>query len=146
MSAINSDRLLAAALHAALAQSPAVAAVLGTPPRLYDDPPEDPVFPYLTYGAGRSEDESADDAPMTAHTLTMHIWSRYGGRSEVFDLLHIVSSALKAGQISAGEVRVSSLNIIYTDVFRTSDRRTLHGVLRLSIKTQPTILPYEEAG
>lgn len=145
MSVINSSRILAASLHSALSGNAAIRAALGTPARLYDDAPEDPVFPYLTYGATRSEDEGADDAPLTAHTLTLHVWSRYGGRAEVFDLLHIISSALTSADLSPSGLSVCGLNITYTDVFRTSDRRTLHGVLRLSIKTQPTDLPYEEA-
>ena len=146
MNLINSSRILAAALHGALTAHPVIQNSLGNPPRLYDDAPEDPVFPYLTYGAARSEDESADDAPMTAHVLTLHLWSRYGGRSEVFDLLHAVSSVLTAADLTPDGLTICALNVTYTDVFRTSDRRTLHGVLRLSIKTQPIDLPYEEAG
>jgi len=145
MNQINEARILAAALHQVLAGSGAVQSALGNPPRLYDDAPEDPVFPYLTYGSARSEDESADDAPMTAHILTLHLWSRYAGRAEVFDLLHIISSALHGADLSSAQQNVCALNVNYTDVFRTADRRTLHGVLRLSVKTQPTDLPYEEA-
>ena len=145
MTDINESRALALALHQVLSSNGAVQSILGNPPRLYDDAPEDPVFPYMTYGAARSEDESADDAPMTAHVMTLHLWSRYAGRAEIFDLLHIISSALHGVDLSSAQQNVCALNVNYTDVFRTSDRRTLHGALRLSVKTQPTNLPYEEA-
>ena len=41
------------AIHALLSGHEEVQTVLGSPPRLYDSPPEDPVFPYLTYGPMR---------------------------------------------------------------------------------------------
>ena len=84
MSQLNPAREIAKTLHALLSDDVAVQAVLGVPARLYDNPPEDPVFPYLTYGPMRSEDISADGAVMSAHTLTLHIWSRYG-----LSLIHI---------------------------------------------------------
>ena len=145
MSDVNTGRALATAIHETLSGHNAIKSVMGDPARLYDDAPDDPIFPYLTYGAIRMEDESADDAPLTAHIMTLHIWSRYGGRAEVFDLLHVVSSALRAANLNPAGLNICSINILYSDVFRTSDRRTLHGVLRLSIKTQPKLLPYEEA-
>ena len=145
MNDINTGRALASAIHETLSGHTAVTAALGDPARLYDDAPDDPIFPYLTYGAMRVEDESADDAPLTAHIMTLHIWSRYGGRAEVFDILHIVSSVLSAANLDPDGLKICGFNILYSDVFRTSDRRTLHGVLRVSIKTQPETLPYEEA-
>lgn len=88
------------AIHALLSGHEEVQTVLGSPPRLYDNPPEDPVFPYLTYGPMRSEDISADGALMSAHTLTLHIWSRYGGRAQVMEILAVVTGVLQGGGLT----------------------------------------------
>ena len=123
------------ALHALLFSHPAVQAVLGTPPRLYDNPPNDPIFPYLTYGPMRSEDISADGAVINAHTLTLHIWSRYGGRAQIMEVLAAVTVALQSGEISLPQVSLVRAQVSYTDIFRAPDGLTLHGLIRFSLTT-----------
>ena len=123
------------AIHALLSEDLGVQAALGTPPRLYDNPPEDPVFPYLTYGLMRSEDISADGAVMSAHTLTLHIWSRYGGRAQVMEVLAAVTSALQSGELSLPDINLARAQVSYTDIFRAPDGLTLHGLIRFSLTT-----------
>ena len=123
------------AIHALLSEHMGVQAVLGTPPRLYDHPPEDPVFPYLTYGPMRSEDISADGAVMSAHTLTLHIWSRYGGRAQVMEVLAAVTGALQGADISLPNINLARAQVSYTDIFRAPDGLTLHGLIRFSLTT-----------
>jgi hypothetical protein len=131
---------LALAVHAVLAEDIGINDALGgngTPPRLYDAAPEDPIFPYLTYGAMRSEDIGADDTPMAVHQMTLHVWSRYSGRAEVLGLLTRVGAALKAERLSdTGHIAVRSANPVYSDVLRAADGRTQHGLLRISFTTQ----------
>jgi len=134
---------LAKAVHAVLRDDPAVQFALGgtaeTVPRLYDAAPEDPVYPYLTYGALRSEDIGADDTPLASHQMTLHLWSRYSGRAEVLSLLSQVTHALRVDRLSAAASNLSirSATAIYADVLRAADGRTQHGLLRLSFTTQP---------
>ena len=123
------------AIHALLSEHMGVQAVLGTLPRLYDHPPEDPVFPYLTYGPMRSEDISADGAVMSAHTLTLHIWSRYGGRAQVMEVLAAVTGALQGADISLPNINLARAQVSYTDIFRAPDGLTLHGLIRFSLTT-----------
>ena len=135
MSDITAAIEVSKAIHALLSEHMGVQAVLGTPPRLYDNPPEDPVFPYLTYGPMRSEDISADGAVMSAHTLTLHIWSRYGGRAQVIEVLAAVTGALQSGALSVPNINLARAQISYTDIFRAPDGLTLHGLIRFSLTT-----------
>ena len=134
---------LAKSVHAVLRDNPAVRYALGgandAPPRLYDAAPEDPVYPYLTYGALRSEDIGADDTPLANHQMTLHLWSRYTGRAEVLGLLSKVTHALQAETLTtaAEDLSIRSVVAIYSDVLRAPDGRTQHGLLRLSFTTQP---------
>ena len=137
MSDINQVQALAKAIHLALKSDIAVQSVLGQEARLYDAPPEDPIYPYLTYGPMRSEDIGGDDSPMTAHNLTLHLWSRYGGRAEVMSIIQAVSGVLENGNWQLVEGHLVSANVIFTDQFRAPDGRTLHGIIRLNATTQP---------
>ena len=133
---------LAKAVHAVLQADPAVQYGLGgtadVPPRLYDAAPEDPVYPYLTYGALRSEDIGADETALATHQMTLHLWSRYTGRAEVMALLGQLGHALDAETLTeAASVAVRSSTAVYSDVLRAPDGRTHHGLLRLSITTHP---------
>jgi len=135
MSDLEATIAISKAVHAALADNGTVTALLGIPPRLYDNPPEDPVFPYLTYGPVRSEDISGDGAIVTTHLMTLHIWSRYGGRAEAMNIVQAVSEALVNMVLPAGDINLTRKQIIYTDIFRAPDWQTLHGLIRFSMTT-----------
>ncbi len=135
MSDFNAVTEVSRALHELLSDDIHIQAVLGQTPRLYDDPPEDPIFPYLTYGPIRSEDISADGAVITAHTITLHLWSRYSGRAEMLALLGTVSTVLTETSMSLTGVSLVNRHILYTDIFRANDGLTLHGLLRLRVTT-----------
>lgn len=129
---------IARALQTALSSDSAVQAALGNPPRLYDNPPEDPVFPYLTYGPMRSQDISGDEAVLKNHTLTLDIWSRYGGRAEALTILQAVYGAIENASFNLGDVHLVRKQILNTDIFRAPDGQTIHGLIRLSIITDNT--------
>lgn len=135
MSDFNSVTDLARALHAALAEDIRITDALGDPARLYDDPPEDPVFPYLTYGPIRSEDNSVDGARLTTHLITLHVWSRYTGRAEALGLMGMIASVLTDAPMVLSKATLVNRHIIYTDIFRASDGLTLHGIVRLRVTT-----------
>ena len=139
MSSEHSARALAQALHMALRDDVAVTAQLGDPPRLYDHAPEDPIYPYLTYGAMREQSEGGDDLQLSAFTLNLHIWSRYGGRSEVLSTTAALRSVIERRDLNIAGHKLVSANVIYSDIFRAPDGRTLHGLLRVSIKLSPVM-------
>lgn len=135
MTDFNAVTDVARALHLALADDVRVQDALGDPARLYDDPPEDPVFPYLTYGPIRSEDNSVDGARLTTHLITLHVWSRYTGRAEALALMGTIASVLTSAPMSLAGAALVNRHIIYTDIFRASDGLTLHGIVRLRVST-----------
>ena len=131
--------IIAKAVHQLLANSPVIQDVLGETPRLYDHAPEDPVFPYLSYGPMRSEERGADDTALYSHQMTLHLWSRYAGRSEVLILMEQLKSVLRDQSALATyltEATLISATVRYADVLRAPDGRTHHGLLRLSILTE----------
>ena len=134
--AIGGPALIAQILHNHLAADPDMSLIFGSPPRLYDFAPEDPIYPYLSYGTVRSEDRGGDEAKLLAHSVTLHVWSRYSGRAEILDLLSQISVSLETMDAAQGDHQIVSVNTLYTDVFRARDTRTQHGLIRLSIITE----------
>ncbi len=131
-----SDRALAAAIRAGAMADAGVKALLGDPARIYDDPPPDPVFPYVSLG--RVESRSADVAGVSAieHALTLHVWSRYGGRAETLDIIAALRAALHNAPLAVAGRTLVLLLAQFADVFRSGDGRTTHGVLRLRAITE----------
>lgn len=130
----NAALTMQANIHAALSDNLAVAVALGDPIRAYDDTPDSPVYPYLTYGNVRSTDTSGDGAPQSTHQISLHLWSRYSGRSELLDLMRLVETALDAEL-------PQTVTPLYLDVFRAPDGITFHGLLRLSVTLRQEATP-----
>ncbi len=131
-----SDRVLAAAIRTAAMADAGVKALLGDPARVHDDPPPDPVFPYVTLG--RVESRPADSASVNAiaHELTLHVWSRHGGRAEALDILAALRTALHNAPLSVSGRTLVYLFASFADTFRSGDGRTTLAILRLRALTE----------
>lgn len=139
MTDYNQSQSVAKAVHSALSNDMIVQSLLGEPARLYDHFPEDPVYPYLTYGPMRSEDKGGDANSVTSHSLTLHIWSRYEGRAEILRCISAISSVLESDDLALEGAHCVSTHVVFSDSFRAPDGRTLHGIVRLNIITQPEL-------
>lgn len=133
---MSADRALAAAIRAALMGNAGVKALLGDPARVYDDPPPDPVFPYLTLGRVESRPADASACEASEHAVTLHVWSRHGGRAEALDIIGALRAAAHDAALDVEGRRLVFLFAQFADVFRSGDGRTTHGVLRLRALTE----------
>ena len=131
---MSAERVLAAAIRAGALADAGVAALLAD--RLYDEPPADPLFPYVTLGPVESRPADASQALALEHALTLHVWSRYGGRAEALDVVGALRGALHDRPLAVEGRRLVFLFASFADVFRSGDARTTHGVLRLRALTE----------
>ena len=134
---MSAERALAAAIRTLAVADAGVRAVIGDPPRFYDDPPSDVVFPYVTLGRVESRTAEASASAGTEHGVTLHVWSRHGGRAEALDVIAALRTALHDSGPSVSGHRLVFLFAQFADVFRSGDGRTTHGVLRLKAMTEP---------
>jgi hypothetical protein len=132
---MSAEHALLAAIRVALLDNAPLQALLGE--RIYDDPPADVIFPYLTLG--RVESRPADSASRDAleHAITLHAWSRHGGRAETLDIIVALRAALHNAALTLDAHKLVLLLATFADVFRSGDGRTTHGVLRLRAITEP---------
>jgi hypothetical protein len=131
---MSAERALLAAIREALLDNAPLQALVSD--RIYDDPPADVVFPYLTLG--RFESRPADTASHDAieHAVTMHVWSRHGGRAETLDIIAALRAALHNATPALDGHKLVLLLATFADVFRSGDGRTTHGVMRLRAITE----------
>jgi len=134
---LNADEALAAAIRAAAMASAVVKATLGDPARIYDDPPPDVIFPYVSLGRVESRPSDASGAEAIEHAITLHAWSRYGGRAEALRVIGALREVLHNAALDVEGRRLVFQFAQFTDVFRSGDGRTTHGVLRLKALTEP---------
>lgn len=134
---MSAEKALLEALRVALVADAGVQTALGDPARVYDQPPADVVFPYVTLGRmeSRAVDASATDA--LEHAVTLHVWSRYGGRAEALDVIGAMRAALHDAALTIEGRKLVLLFAVFADAFRSGDGRTTHGVLRLRAVTEP---------
>ena len=134
---MNADEALAASIRAAAMADAGVKAILGETARIYDDPPPDVIFPYVTLGRVESKPSDASGVAATEHAITLHCWSRYGGRAQALQVVGALREVLHNAALDVEGRRLVFLFASFSDVFRSGDGRTTHGVLRLKALTEP---------
>lgn len=133
---MSAERALVAAIRARVMEDPGVKALLGDPARVHDDATPNAVFPYATLGRVESRAADASERDAIEHAVTLHVWSRYGGRAEAIDVVAALRGALHHADLPVAGRRLVLLLVQFTDVFRAGDGRTTHGVLRLRAVTE----------
>lgn len=124
------------ALYGFLKENEDLTAHLGDPVRVYDDPPDDTIFPYLVIGETRTQAYDGIDGAME-HDLRLHVFSRYAGRREIKTILDQVYTVLHDANIPLTEHCIVSLRFVFADIFRRPDRNIYQGVARFRAVTQP---------
>ncbi|WP_306250999.1 DUF3168 domain-containing protein [Parvularcula sp. IMCC14364] len=128
------------ALWLALTSDPVLPTLIGSPPRVYDQPPPEVVFPYLTIGETRLR--ALDGIPgAIEHDLRLHAWSRYEGRAEVKEIMSAVYDILQDAPLNVTGARLVCLRYVFGDIFQKADAETFHAVMRYRAVTEPVHIP-----
>ncbi len=127
---------LRAAIHDALVADAALSALLGGV-KIYDEPPREAAFPYVTLGDARLSDISSDGGVTQEHQLTLHAWSRQGGHKEAHGIAGALLHALDDAALSPEGHRLVNLRFTLADIRREADGRTYHALVRFRAVTEP---------
>lgn len=127
---------LRAAIHGALCANEPLVALLGGA-RVHDVPPADAVFPFIALGEAVVADWSTATEAGTEHALTLHAFSRSGGRAEAFALAAAVTDALNDAPLVLAGHRLANLRATTAEVRRDSDGLTFHALVRFRAVTEP---------
>lgn len=131
---MSAEIALVAAIRAAAMADAGLQAIVAA--RVYDDPPLGVTFPYITIGHIESKPVDASERAALEHGLTLHVWSRYGGRAEALEVIAALRGCLHNAALNVADRRLVLLFAQFADVFRSGDGITTHGVLRLRAITE----------
>jgi hypothetical protein len=126
---------LRAAIHDALIADGALTSILGGP-KVYDEPPANAAYPYVTLGEARVSDFSAGDDKIEEHQLTLHAWSRQGGHKEAHLVAGALLQALDDAPLAPDGHQLVNLRFSLADIRRESDGRTYHALIRFRAVTE----------
>ena len=104
---------------------------------IYDEPPNNPAFPYVTLGEQRIADFSTGTERGEEHQLTLHAWSRQGGHKEAHLVAGALLQALDDAPLTLDDHRLINFRFALADVRREADGRTYHAVVRFRAVTEP---------
>jgi hypothetical protein len=125
------------AIFAALSADTTLAALIGDPPRVYDDPPGVATLPFVQIGDGTEADWSTATGEGAEHQLTIHVWSRAGGRMEAREILSAIYDVLHNAALTLESNHLVNLRFALSQVWRESDGETYHGMVRYRAVTEP---------
>jgi hypothetical protein len=117
------------------AHAPLVAQLGGS--RIHDDVPQTEEFPYVSFGQSTVRDADTGTEPGDEHIFTLHVWSRAKGRREAYAIIDTLRAALHDEHFSLDGHRLVNLRHEFSEVRRTPDGETLHGITRYRAVTEP---------
>jgi hypothetical protein len=126
---------LQAAIVAHLKADAGMKALIGDPPRVYDGPSREKVFPFVSY-------DDARETPLTAapghveHDIRLSVHSRYEGRREAKEIATAIVSTLNDAALGVAGRRLVSLRAVYSDVFHRQETDAHQGVIRFRAVTE----------
>ncbi len=124
-------------IYDTLANSAAVTSLLGGT-KIFDDVPQATTYPYLTLGQTIERDWSTGSEEGTEHIVTLHVWSRAGGKQEAQAILGKIHEALHDSPITLADHHLVNLRHEYAEARQEPDGETYHGIARFRAVTEPT--------
>ncbi len=134
---LDPERALQQALLTKLKENTDLAVLLGNPPRVYDEPPADLVYPYVSLGRSETRPWGGLDGEGLEHVLSLTVVSVFGGSEEAKAVMALVRLSLHGTALSLDGHRLINLRVTYADLFKAADWRSTYGVLRLRAVTEP---------
>jgi hypothetical protein len=126
------------AAYGALAGDAPLTGLLGGQ-HIYDHVPQDAAFPYVVIDEMRLNDWSTGTERGSEHILMLHVWSRYRGKRETYEIGDAIRERLDDAELTLEDNRLVNLMHQFSDLKRDEDGETWHAVLRFRAVTEPLI-------
>lgn len=123
-------------VYQALASASGLTALLGGA-RIYDDPPQAASFPFVSIGQSVLSDWSTGTEEGAEHLLTLHVWSRTGGKKELHEIIEAIKDALHDQPLTLIDHHLVNLRHESSEARQDPDGDTFHGIVRYRAVTEP---------
>jgi len=98
--------------------------------RLFDHPPENVPFPYMTFGRTSAYDWSTGKESDAEQLLTLHVWSKSQVKQETLDIMAVVRARLEDTALALDEHGRAKLSLEFSESRYDEDVSAYHGLLR----------------
>jgi hypothetical protein len=105
--------------------------------RIYDDAPQGAAFPFITLGQSVVRDWSTGTEDGAEHELTLHVWSRVGGKKQVQEIIEAIRGALHDQPLMLADHHLINLRHEFSEARLDPDGDTFHGIVRYRAVTEP---------
>ena len=133
---LSPDLALQGAVFARLAADATLPALIGAPARVYDQPPDDPIYPFVQMGQVTTRPWGGLLGDGIEHVFSLTCASRFGGAEEAKAVMAAVRVSLDGADLPLTDNTLVNLRFIYGDVFRAADWRSTFGILRFRAVTE----------
>ena len=104
--------------------------LLGMAVAVYDRPVQGSAFPYITIGEAAITDWSTKTTTGTEQILSLHIWSRNGGRKECATIMERVYALLHQSSLSVTGQTLVQIRFFSSEISLSDDGCTYQGMMR----------------
>jgi hypothetical protein len=131
------SRALQRSVYQALAGSADVISLLGGA-CIYDQAPQATSFPFITFGQSVIRDWSTGTEDGGAeHNLTLHVWSRAGGKEQTLAIIEAIKGVLHDRQLALADHHLINLRHEFSEARLDPDGDTFHGIVRYRAAAEP---------
>jgi len=85
-------------------------------------------FPYITIGEDIHNQIDTDTELMMQVSITIHVWSRYGGRKETKEIQGLIYDSLHRAKLTQTGYKFVTITLVDSQSFLDADGETYHGV------------------
>jgi hypothetical protein len=105
--------------------------------RIYDDAPQAAAFPFITLGQSVIRDWSTGTEDGAEHSLTLHVWSRGGGKKQTLEIVEAIKDVLHDQPLLLADHHLINLRHEFSEARLDPDGDTFHGIVRYRAVTEP---------
>jgi hypothetical protein len=103
---------------------------------VYDRVPQNTAFPYITIGETTGRDWSSRTTTGMNLVVTLHVFSRAGGRQEALQIMERIHALLHEGDLEMTDQVLIMMRFEMSDVLLEQDGFTYQGVIRFQALTE----------
>lgn len=105
--------------------------------RVYDDAPQAAPDHFITLGQSVSRDWSTGTEDGAEHNLTLHVWSRSGGKKQALEIIEAIRAVLHDRPLALADHHLVNLRHEFSEARLDPDGDTFHGIVRYRAVTEP---------
>ena len=105
--------------------------------KIYDHPAHNAALPYVSIGLTQSYDWSTASEDGRAHLVSLHVWSRAGGRIQTHDIMEKIRLRLEGLSADLLTHRLVLMHLEFEEVRFDVSEDGYHGTLRYRALTEP---------